>query len=100
MSFILGFIYVDSGNYRSSNSGNKYHNVETIPEVSVGQVFGILILSIAFIWLWLWSCCLRAAVSNISLNGPNKDGADGSQYFSRTNSGIMMGRSRTFDNLT
>jgi len=95
-----GFIYVDSGNYRSSNSGNKYHNVETIPEVSVGQVFGILILSIAFIWLWLWSCCLRAAVSNISLNGPNKDGADGSQYFSRTNSGIMMGRSRTFDNLT
>ena len=95
-----GFIHVDSGDYRRSNSDNKYHNAEGVAVVSVGQIFGILILSIAFIFMWLWSCCLRAAVSNIALNGPNKDGTSGTPYVSRTNSGIMMGRSRTFDNLT
>lgn len=92
-----GYIYVDGGSYRSDNKNNKYQSEETYAAVTGDQVLGILGLSTLFILLWLWSCCLRASLSTRAFKGPAQDPhAARAGYLSRSNSGIVMGRSRSF----
>lgn len=94
-----GYIYVDSGSYRSDNINNKYKSEETYATVTGNQFFGILVLSVLFILMWLWSCWLRVSLSNNAFQGPRPrkdENVSKAEYISRSNSGIVMGRSRDF----
>lgn len=94
-----GFIYSSSREYRKDNQNNKYHiTSEKYSVVTVGQVFGLIFFSVAFLGMWVWSCFLRDAVTKKApWTGPNKDdNAALAAHISRQNSGIGAARSKSF----
>lgn len=91
----LGYIYLSADDYSKDNRDNQY--ATTASEVSIGQIFGLLVTALACIILVVWACFLHRKLTRRAPWRPRRAGGSGAKAgkLSRNNSGILMGRSRS-----
>jgi len=90
-----GYIYLDSSEYEKDNKDNRYASVE---EVSIGQIFAILIMATLCVILVIWACFLHRSLTRNAPWRPrlNKQNGKSSGSVSRNQSGITNTRSGSY----